>query len=102
MQRFKEALSGEAFVLTAELSLSPKLNSTAIVKMAKELSDFVSGVQIPDHTNARPHISNLTASGLLLQAGIDPIMHMNSRDRNRISLQSDLLSAQAVGITAYC
>ena len=100
MQRFKEALSGEAFVLTAELSLSPKLNSTAIVKMAKELSDFVSGVQIPDHTNARPHISNLTASGLLLQAGIDPIMHMNSRDRNRISLQSDLLSAQVVGITS--
>ena len=86
--------------MTAELSLSPKLNSTAIVSMAKELSDFVAAVQVPDHTNARPHISNLTASNLILQAGIDPIMHMNSRDRNRISLQSDLLSAQALGITS--
>ncbi len=100
MQRFKEALEQDTFVLTAELSLSPKLNGAAIIKTARELSSFVSAVQVPDHTNARPHISNLTTSNLLLQSGIDPIMHMNSRDRNRISLQSDLLSAQALGITS--
>lgn len=100
MQRFREALSQENFVLTAELPLSPKLNRNAIVRLAEELSGSVTAIQIPDHTHARPHISNLTASGLLLQAGIDPIMHMNSRDRNRISLQSDLLSAQALGITS--
>ncbi len=100
MQRFKEALERDTFVLTAELSLSPKLNGAAIIKTARELSSFVSAVQVPDHTNARPHISNLTTSNLLLQSGIDPIMHMNSRDRNRISLQSDLLSAQALGITS--
>ena len=100
MQRFKEALEHEPFVLTAELSLSPKLNGAAIINIARELSDFVDAVQVPDHTNARPHISNLTTSSLLLQSGIDPIMHMNSRDRNRISLQSDLLSAQALGITS--
>jgi methylenetetrahydrofolate reductase (NADPH) len=100
VQRFREALSQETFVLTAELPLSPKLNRHAIVSMAEKLSLSVTAIQIPDHTNARPHISNLTASALLLQAGIDPIMHMNSRDRNRISLQSDLLSAQALGITS--
>ena len=100
MQQFKEALEFEAFVLTAELPLSPKLNGTAIIQMARELWGFVDAVQVPDHTNARPHISNVTTSGLLLHSGIDPIMHMNSRDRNRISLQSDLLSAQALGVTS--
>jgi len=45
-------------------------------------------------------MSGIAAAALLLQQGIDPIIHMTSRDRNRIALQSDLIGAAALGVTS--
>jgi methylenetetrahydrofolate reductase (NADPH) len=58
----------------------------------------VDAVQIPDSPNARPHISSIAAAALIIREGIDPVVHMNCRDRNRIAIQSDLLGAQALGV----
>jgi methylenetetrahydrofolate reductase (NADPH) len=64
------------------------------------LQPFIDAVQIPDNTSTEPHMSPLAAASFALQAGIDPLVHLNCRDRNRIALQSDLMGAAALGVTS--
>lgn len=75
------------------------MNAHDLVTEAKSLSQFVDAIQIPDSPYARPHISSIAGAALVLKEGIDPIIHMNCRDRNRIAIQSDLLGAQALGVS---
>lgn len=74
-------------------------NADALVAEAKTLSQVADAVQIPDSPYARPHISSIAAAALIVREGIDPVIHMNCRDRNRIAIQSDLLGAQALGVS---
>jgi len=83
--------------LTAELSLDPRQNPDDMIEQARTFATAVDAVQIPDHRHARPHVSNIAAAALLLREGIDPVIQMNCRDRNRVALQSDILGAQALG-----
>jgi methylenetetrahydrofolate reductase (NADPH) len=55
-------------------------------------------VQVPDHRHFRPHISNVAVGALLVGEGIEPIMQVNCRDRNRVALQSDIVGARALGV----
>lgn len=74
-------------------------NAHDLVNEAKLLANSVDAIQIPDSAFARPHISAIAAAALLIKDGIDPIVHMNCRDRNRIAIQSDLLGAEALGVS---
>ena len=58
----------------------------------------VDAVQLLDAK--QPHISGLAAAALLIGNGVDPVVHMNCRDRNRLALQKDLLGAAALGVTS--
>lgn len=89
-------MRSEELTLTAELSLDPRLGAHEMIAQARTLATAVDAVQIPDHRHARPHMSNIAAAALLLQQGIDPVVHMNCRDRNRVALQSDILGALAL------
>jgi methylenetetrahydrofolate reductase (NADPH) len=97
LKTLREALCSEELTLTAELSLGPRDGPEAVVEQAKLLAATVDAVQIPDHRHARPHLSNIAVAALLLQNGIDPVIQMNCRDRNRVALQSDILGARALG-----
>jgi methylenetetrahydrofolate reductase (NADH) len=55
-------------------------------------------INITDGPSARVHMSALAAAGILVQHGVEPILQLTCRDRNRIALQSDLLGAAALGI----
>ena len=99
MKTFREALQSQALTLTAELTLTPTMNAPDIVGQARQLAAVTDAIQVPDHKFAAPHISNIAAAAHLIQEGIDPILHMNCRDRSRIALQSDLLSAHSFGIS---
>jgi methylenetetrahydrofolate reductase (NADPH) len=79
--------------------MAPGQTSEALVAEAKTLSQAVDAVQVPDSPYARPHISSIAAAALIIREGIDPVIHMNCRDRNRIAIQSDLLGAQALGVS---
>lgn len=74
-------------------------NAHDLVAEACLLSQSVDAIQIPDSPYARPHISSIAAAALITREGIDPVVHMNCRDRNRIAIQSDLLGAQALGVS---
>jgi methylenetetrahydrofolate reductase (NADPH) len=99
VKTIRDALNRSSFAITAELGISPAMNAVSIVEQAKALSKCTDAIQIPDHRHARPHISNLAIAAHLLKDGIDPIVQMNCRDRNRIAIQSDLLGAQSLGVS---
>lgn len=99
LKTLREALKSKEFTLTAELSLAPGLSATDVVEQARVLAEATDAVQIPDHRHARPHMSNIAVAAHLLHNKMDPVIHMNCRDRNRIAVQSDLLGAQSLGVT---
>ena len=98
LKTFRESVRGGEFALTAELNLTPGVNTHEVLDQARVLARSVDAIQVPDHPHARPHMSGLAVAGLLAQHEYDPVLHLNCRDRNRIALQSDLLGAQALGI----
>ena len=97
MKTLREALRSEELTLTAELTINPRHGPEAVVEQAISLAAKTDAVHIPDHRHARPHLSNIAIAALLLQNGIDPVVQMNCRDRNRLALQSDILGARALG-----
>jgi methylenetetrahydrofolate reductase (NADPH) len=100
LNTFQEAIRTQDFTLTAQLKLTHETDRESVLQQADVLGPVVDAIQVTDNPNGSVHMSPLVASGLLLQHGIDPIVQMTCRDRNRIALHSDLLGAQALGITS--
>ena len=68
------------------------------LKIAQLLKDKVHAVNITDGSRAIMRMCSLAMSKLLLENGIEPVMQISCRDRNKIALQSDILGANALGI----
>lgn len=64
------------------------------------LRDHVSGVLVTDNQFGHLHMSTLAAASLLMGSGMDPIVQLACRNRNRIALLSELLGAAALGVTS--
>jgi 5,10-methylenetetrahydrofolate reductase len=92
-------LSQGDFVITAEVCPPKGCDCTLFVHHAKTLSGTVDAINVTDNQGANMRISPLAAAAMLLQAGIEPILQLTCRDRNRLALQSELLGAAALGIT---
>jgi len=90
-------LSGR-FVITAEVTPPVSADRSELLAKALPLKGLADAVNITDGAGARPHLGAVTAAALLVDAGIEPVLQLTCRDRNRIALQSDLLSAAASGV----
>lgn len=98
MSTLCEKLNGSRFVVTAEL-FPPKGTDTAgLMSRAGIIGALVDGINITDNQRASMRLGSLAVSRLLKEKGYEPILQMTCRDRNRIALQSDLLSAAVLGI----
>ena len=97
---FKDALKTRDFVVTANVNLAQAPEAEAVIKQGEILRAAVDAVQLTDNPGAQVQMSGLAAAALLLQQGIDPIIHMTCRDRNQIALQSDFIGAAALGVTS--
>jgi methylenetetrahydrofolate reductase (NADPH) len=86
------------FVVTAELTPPVATDATTLVARALPLKGLATAINVTDGAGAKAHLSSLVAAHALLAAGIEPILQMTCRDRNRLALQSDLLGAMALGI----
>jgi methylenetetrahydrofolate reductase (NADPH) len=95
---FKDALRTEDFVLTAHVNMTEAVDADSLIRQGEFLRPAVDAVQLTDSTQM--HMSGIAAAALLIQHGIDPIVHMNCRDRHRIALQKDLFGAAALGVTS--
>jgi methylenetetrahydrofolate reductase (NADPH) len=91
-------LRGGRFAVTAELSPPVATDPTEFIDAARALQGLATAVNVTDGASAKAHLSALVAAHFLLQHGVEPILQMTCRDRNRIALQGDLLGAVALGI----
>jgi methylenetetrahydrofolate reductase (NADPH) len=91
-------LAARRFVLTAEVTPPVSLSRVDLLDKALPLKGLADAVNVTDGAGARAHLGAVTAAAMLLEAGIEPILQLTCRDRNRIGLQSELMSAAAWGI----
>lgn len=101
LSNLRAAFRSQDFSLTGELELSPGISTDELLDQARALADVTDAIQIPDHQHALPHMSNIAVAAHLLQNDMEPIVHLNCRDRNRIAIQSDLLGARSLGVTNF-
>ena len=96
--RFRRRLAAGEFAVTAEIGPPRGADTAPVARKAAHLRGFVDAVNITDNQSAAVRLSSLAGSLATLGAGVEPIMQLTCRDRNRIALQSELLSASALGI----
>ena len=94
----KAVLEKGGFAVTAECGPPKGADAEVIMKKAELLKGKVDAVNVTDNQTAIVRMSSLATCSLLLKAGLDPILQMVVRDRNRIALQSDILGGAAIGI----
>ena len=94
----EEKLKAGTFVLTAEVTPPVSCSADELYDKALPLKGLADAVNVTDSAGARAAIGALTAATLLTAKGIEPILQFTCRDRNRIGLQGDLMSAAAVGV----
>src|SRR5260370_37100830 len=94
----RERLASGSFAVTAEISPPRGASTDPITKTAALLRDWVDAVNVTDNQGSNVRLASWAGSLALLAAGVEPVMQMTCRDRNRIALQSDLLAASALGI----
>jgi methylenetetrahydrofolate reductase (NADPH) len=98
MSGLSDRLASGAFVVTAEISPPRGAGTASITETAGLLRDRVDAVNITDNQGSNVRLASWAGSLAALAAGLEPVMQMTCRDRNRIALQSDLLGASALGI----
>ena len=95
--RLEKVLNAGEFAVTAELGPPQNSNADAIRKKAVHCKGNVDGVNITDNQTAIVRMSSIAAAAIAIECGIEPVVQMVCRDRNRIAMQSDILGAAALG-----
>ena len=96
--RLKRVLTGGHFAVTAECGPPKGADPEVIRKKGNLLKGYVDSVNVTDNQTGVVRLSSLAACAILKEQGLDPVLQMVTRDRNRIALQSDVLGASALGI----
>ena len=94
----QQKLLDKVFVYTAETTPPDASNKETLLKNVMPLKGAADAVNVTDSPGAKVHMSSLTAAIILAQNGIDPILQLTVRDRNRLALQGDLIGASALGV----
>jgi len=87
-------------VLSADLALDRATDAARVKSQASILGPIFDAVQVPDSHDGRMQMSTSAAAALLLGAGVDPVVHVTGRDRNRIALENDLLGLGVLGVSS--
>jgi len=94
----QQKLLDKVFVYTAETTPPDASDKETLLKNVMPLKGVADAVNVTDSPGAKTHMSSLTAAIILTQNGIDPILQLTVRDRNRLALQGDLIGASALGV----
>ncbi len=101
MSGFAQAIAEGRFILTAEIAPPASLDPEAMYSRATPLKGLADAVNVTDGASARAAIDPLAAAALLIASGVEPIMQLTCRDRNRIALQGSVMGAAALGVRAF-
>ena len=94
----KSLLEAGKFVVTAEVGPLKGTETTEISEVAQLLRGRVDAANVTDQQSSVMKLGSLATCHLLIEAGLEPVFQLTCRDRNRIALQSDLLSAWVLGV----
>jgi methylenetetrahydrofolate reductase (NADPH) len=95
---FKQAFAEKDFVVTAEVGPPKGTEISELLHHIELLKDKVDALNVTDNQSSVMRISSLAVCRLILDHGGEPILQLTCRDRNRLALQSELLSAWVLGI----
>jgi len=95
--QLEAALRAGRFAVTAEMQPVNGADPEQVRRLASGLKGRVDAANCTDNAAARPHLSPLAAGRFVVEAGVEPIVQLTCRDRNRLGLQADLLGASALG-----
>lgn len=98
MTALKKKLFSGQFVVTVELTPPRGSDTVLMIQKIRELKGLVDAVNFTDNPSARLRMCSMVACKISLDLGVEPMLQMTCRDRNRIAIQSDLLGAHALGI----
>src|SRR3989454_8779124 len=96
--RLERVLASGRFAVTAEIVPPASPDPTAVVSIARRVAGFADAYNGTDRPRARVHMAPWAGAALLLKEGLEPVMQLATRDRNRIALQADVLGAAALGV----
>jgi len=96
--KLRDLFDSGRFVITSEVAPPKGTDVNEMMENAEALKERVSAINITDQQSSVMRLGSLAASQMLKARGIEPIFQVTCRDRNRIALQSDLLSAWSLGI----
>jgi len=102
VSRLEHTLSAGRLALTAELPAVDGGGVAEVERRLEPLRDWVDAVNVTDNTAAHAHASPLAVSIAVLRSGVEPVMQLVCRDRNRLALQSDIVGASMHGIENIC
>jgi len=94
----KEKIESNQFIICGEIGPPQSCDDEVIRNKSKYFKGYVDAVNITDNQKAIVRMSSIASAKILLEEGIEPIMQVTCRDRNRLAIQSDLLGAAAMGI----
>jgi len=95
---FKEKLQAGKFLVTSEIGPPKGIETKIILEDAELIRGRVDAINVTDLQSSVMRLGSLAVCSLLKQKGFEPIFQVTCRDRNRLALQSDILSAAALGI----
>jgi methylenetetrahydrofolate reductase (NADPH) len=99
MSRLEDAIAAGRFVVTAELLT---VDTTGVYEKFAPYEDYVDAVNATDNTAAHAHASPLAVAIALQQLGMEPVMQLTCRDRNRLGLEAEIAGAALHGIENIC
>jgi len=94
----QKKISSKDFVVLAEMHTPKGVNIARLVNDARRIKGRVDAIIVPDMDNGIVRMSALAGGVLMRQEGIETIIHMYTRDRNRLALQGDAMAAHVLGI----
>jgi len=95
---FKDKIASRKFLVTSEIGPPKGIQTAKILEDAELIRGRVDGINVTDLQSSVMRLGSLAVCSLLKQKGFEPIFQVTCRDRNRLALQSDILSAAALGI----
>ena len=95
---FKEKINANKFLITSEIGPPKGTDIKEALEDAELIKDKVDAINVTDLQSSVMRLGSLAVCRLLKERGIEPILQITCRDRNRLALQSDLLSAYVLGI----
>ena len=98
MSRLKESLEKGNFVITSEIGPPKGVAIEKCLHEAEFIKDRVTAINVTDNQSSVMRFGSLATCRLLVEKGIEPVFQMTCRDRNRLALQGDLLSAYGLGV----